>query len=184
MDDQGFLPDSIVAGETIWISASNTTQGTNYDLIFTDYTPAGGYTLAYDFAAVTPITVAGVANGANTGWTLEVTAAQTLVWKAGIIRFAGYVTLTASGRKFAVDAGSILVTPSPLATSDWTAIITACDAAILTYAGNPYGSINIGEQSIQFRSMEDLINLRTFAKQMEASETGSRPKRIIRARFT
>ncbi len=184
MANLGYLPASIIAGESIWISASNTTQATNADIILTDYTPADGYTLGYDFNAPTPITIAGVANGADTGWTLELTAAQTLLWKAGLIHFAGYVTKTSSSRKFAVDAGAISVAASPLATSAWTAIVTALDAAILEYAATPVGSFSVDGVNINYRSMEDLTNLRAYAKTMADSELGSRQKRIIRARFT
>ncbi len=182
MQNAGYMPLTIVAGESIWISASNTAQNLT-DITFSDYSPAGGYSLAYHFAAATPITVDAVANGDNDGWTLEVTAAQTLVWKAGTIRFAGYVT-DSNGRVFAADAGTIAVTPSPLATSAWTDVITACDAAILDYAGNPHGSINVDGMSISYRSMDQLTRLRAYAKTMELQETGNRPKRIIRARFT
>jgi hypothetical protein len=151
-------------------------------LKFTNYLPAS-YALSYKFAATTPITVAGVTNG-STGWTLEVTAAQTTLWKPGEISFAGYVTHSTSGRVFAVDAGAIAVTASPSATSDWTAVVTACDAAIATYAANPHGSISMGGMSVSFRSFDQLVELRAYAKSMELYETGNRPKRIIRTRFT
>jgi hypothetical protein len=178
----GYIPDSVVAGETIWTAAANTKS--KGDIILSDYTPAGGYTLAYQFAAATPISVAAVANGGNTGWTLELTAVQTLLWKAGTIRFTGYVTQTSGGRVFAVDAGTISVEPSPLATSAWTAVVAACDAAILAYAGNPNGSFNVDGLSISYRSLSQLTDLRSYAKTMADQETGNRPRRIIRTRFT
>jgi hypothetical protein len=178
----GYMPASIVAGESIWIAAANTLNGVGLDIDLTDYTSAGGYTLAYQFAASTPITVSAAANGAK--WTLEVTGAQTLLWKAGIIRFAGFATKTVGGRVFAVDAGTIAVTASPMATSAWTAIVTACDAAILTYAGNPNSSLSVDGMSVSYRSMDDLIRLRAYAQTMAGYETGARQKRIIRARFT
>lgn len=183
----GYLPDRIVAGETIWIAAANTTQATNADIILTDYLPAS-YTLAYQFAAATPISVSAVANGGGTGWTLEVTATQTLAWKPGEIRFAGYVTAKTGGRVFAVDAGAIAVTASPLATSAWTAVVTACDAAILAQmaTGKTSGSFSVDglSQSFTYRSADELMTLRAYAKNMADLETGNRPKRIIRARFT
>ena len=181
MEKLGFVPDRIVAGETIWIAAANTIQNKT-DITLTDYTPAGGYTLAYQFAASTPITVTAVANGTNTGWTLEVTAAQTLVWKGGVINYAGIVTL--SSRSYAVDTGTIQVEPSPLSTSSWTAIVTAVDAAILTYAASPSGSFSVDGMSFTYKSLKDLTDLRSYAKSMEQLETGSRIKRIIRTRFT
>jgi hypothetical protein len=173
----------VVSGETIWISAANVDQATNYDIIITNYSPADSDTLKYDFSADTPITVSGVANAGNDGWTLEVTAAQTLLWRGGTIQFAGYVTDT-NGRVFAVDSGAITVTPSPLATSDWTAVIAACDEAILAYAGNPNHSFVVQGITVTYRSMAELIQLRDYAKTREREDTGNRPKRIIRTRFS
>lgn len=186
MQDIGYMPDRIVAGESIWIAAANTAQALS-DITLTGYVPPT-YTLSYQFAAATPITVAAVANGADTGWTLEVTAAQTLVWKAGEISFAGYVTHASSGRIFAVDAGTIAVTASPLATSSWTAIVTACDAALLTQAttGNQSGTLSMDNmtESYTYRNTADLITLRAYAQNMASYEIGPRQKRIIRTRFT
>jgi hypothetical protein len=147
----GYVPQRVIAGETIWVAAANTIQSAS-DIILDDFTPAGGATLSYQFAAATPITVAAVANGANTGWTLEVTSAQTLAWKAGVIRFAGYATKSA--RTYAVDAGSIMVTASPLATSAWTAIVAACDAAILAQmsTGQTSGSFSVDGMSKSTRT--------------------------------
>jgi hypothetical protein len=178
----GYMPQTIIAGETIWIAAANTAQSKT-DITIDGATPAGGYTLAFQFAAQpTPISVAAVANGANTGWTLEVTAAQTLAWKAGSVAYAAYATL--AGRAYAVESGAITVKPSPMAQSAWTAVIAACDAAILTYAGNPNGSLSVDGMSVSYRSLTDLTNLRDYARTMEQRETGNRPLRIIRARFT
>jgi hypothetical protein len=183
MDDQGFLPDRIVAGETIWIASANTIQA-KADIVFPFYTPNDGYTLAYSFGSSTPITVSGVANGSGTGWTLEVASAQTLAWKPGTIRFSGLVTHTVSTRSYNVDLGSIAVNASPLATSQWTAIVTACDAAILTYAATPHGSFTVDGFSVTFRSLSQLTDLRAYARNMADLETGNRQKRIIRSRFT
>jgi hypothetical protein len=178
----GYMPASIVAGETIWIAAANTVQAAT-DIELADYLPAS-YSLAYQFAASTPITVNAVANTGGTGWTLEVTAAATLAWKAGVIHFAGYVTHTSSGRKYAVDAGAISVTASPLATSAWTAVVAACDAALL--AGATSGIVSAGTDGLNFayRSPSELINLRAYAQTMADQETGNRMRRIIRTRFT
>jgi hypothetical protein len=178
----GFIPDEIIAGETIWLSASNSTQSAE-DITFADYTPAGGYTLAYDFAAPTPITVAATANGDNTGWSLEVTAAQTLLWKSGQLSFSGCVTHTATGRKFAVDAGYITVQASPLSTSQWSAIVAACDAAMVECAASGYASFSVAGMNVTFKSTSDIIALRDYARTMERQETGNRFRRIIRSRF-
>lgn len=178
----GYMPASIIAGESIWISASNTAQS-SADLTFDNFTPAGGYTLAYRFASATPATVSAAANGANTGWTIDISAATTAAWKAGAIAFAGVVTHTETGRVYAVDSGSIAVTASPLATSAWTAVVAACDAALLTYAGGA-ASFSVDGQSYSFRTMDQLIMLRDYALARSNEELGSRQKRIIRTRFT
>jgi hypothetical protein len=177
----GYLPASIVAGESIWVAAANTTGATNSDISIPDYTSAGGYSLSYQFASLpTALTVAAVASGA--AWTLEVTGAQTLAWKAGSVRFVALASK--AGRVFQVDAGTIAVEPSPIATSTWTAVVAACDAAILTYAGNPNSSLSVDGMSVSYRSMDDLVRLRTYAQTMASYETGQRQRRIIRARFT
>jgi len=183
MLNAGFLPDRIVAGESIWIASANSAQD-GEDLIFTDYTPAGGYTLAYQFAASSPISVTAVANGDNTGWTLTVTGAQTLLWRPGVIRFAGLVTHTASTRIFAVDEGAIAVTASPMATSEYAAVLAAIEAAILNYATNPRSSFSVDGMSVNYGSLKELIDLRAVYKAEVASQTGKRIKRIIRTRFT
>jgi len=182
MLNAGFLPSRIVGGESIWISAENAAQD-GEDIILTDYTPAGGYTLAYQFAAATPIAVAASANTGNTGWTLTVTGAQTLLWRPGNIRFAGFVTHTASTRIFAVDEGAIGVTASPLATSEYSAVLAAIEAAILAYATNPQGSISIDGMSIGYGSLRELIDLRDVYKAEVDRQTGRRIKRVIRTRF-
>jgi hypothetical protein len=183
MQNAGLLPSSVVAGETIWISSDNTTQNES-DIVLSDYSPSDGYTLAYQFTGVTPATVAAEANGTDTGWTLTIPAATTLTWKAGEIHFAGLVTHTATARVFAVDSGSIKVIASPLATSAWTDVIEKCDAAIADYAANPHGSFSVDGMQITYRSMDSLIKLRNFAVSKRDEETGNRPRRIIRTRFT
>lgn len=177
----GFVPSRVVAGESIWISAANSAQGAQ-DIILDDYSPASGATLAYQFAAPTPITVTASANGANTGWTLDVTGAQTLLWRAGALRFAALVT--SGGRTFAVDEGTIFVTASPLAVSQYAAALTAIEAAILTFAGGGQRSFQLGDMSVTYGSLQELLDLRAFYKGEIARETSSRPKRIIRTRFT
>lgn len=183
-DNLGFLPDNIIGGSTIWIAAANTLADDPEDIVLDDFTPAGGYTLAYQFAAPTPLSVAAVANGTNTGWTLEVTGAQTLLWGTGRIPFAGMITQTAGGRTFAVDQGYVEVSASPMRVSQWVAVMTAVDAAISSYASCPHGSVSVDGFSVTFRSLSDLINLRDYIKFLMESDNAKRQKRIIRARFT
>jgi hypothetical protein len=185
MLNAGFLPDRIVAGESIWVAAANSSQDwAGDDLIFDNYTPAGGYTLAYQFAAAVPISVAAAANSGNTGWTLTVTGAQTLLWRPGVIRFAGLVTHTESARVFAVDEGVIAVTVSPMATSEFAAALAAIEAAIIAYATNPRSSISVDSMTISYGSLKELLDLRAVYKAEVARQTGKRIKRIIRTRFT
>ena len=183
MAQKRYFPDVVQAGETVWISAASVIDATKNDLVFDDFTPAGGYALSYSFGASTPITVAAVANSGNTGWTLEVTAAQTLAWRAGSMQYNALVTHTATQRVYVVEFGTVRVLPSPLATSSWTAVVAACDAAMLTYSGNPNSSISVDGMTISYRSLENLTNLRAYAREMELAEKQHRP-RIIRARFT
>ena len=116
--NSGHLPSRIIGGESIWIAAANTAQSQS-DIIIDGFTPAAGYTLAYQFASATPISVSAVANGAGTGWTLELTGAQTLMWTPGKMYFAGIASLVDAGppevtRTFAVNQGSITVDASPM----------------------------------------------------------------------
>lgn len=181
----GFLPASVIAGQTIFVSASNSVDDwAGDDIVIDGISPAGGYTLVYSFAAPTPISVTAAANGANTGWTLTVTAAQTLLWTAGKITFAALATHTASTKVYAVDSGSISVTASPLAVSQYAAALTAIETAIATFATDPQRSFTLGAMSISYSSLQELIDLRTFYRAEVARETGKRTKRIIRARFT
>jgi hypothetical protein len=177
------MPERIVAGQTIWIAAANTVQG-GADIDIDGFTPAAGYTLAYQFAASTPVSVAAAANGANTGWTLEVTGAQTLLWTAGRLPYTAMVTHTATTRTYPVDAGTITVDASPMRVSSWVAVVASVDAAIASYAANPNGSIAMEGFSVTYRSLSQLTDLRDYATYRLQQDTASRPARIIRARFT
>ena len=183
MAQKRYFPEVVQAGETVWISAASVIDATKNDIIFDNFTPSAGYTLAYSFAAATASTVAAVANAGGTGWTLEVPAVTTLTWKAGAIRYNALVTHTTSQRVYAVESGTFRVLPSPLAQSSWTAVVAACDAAMLTYSGNPNASITVDGMSISYRSMDNLTTLRSYAREMELADKGYRP-RIIRSRFT
>ena len=180
--NQGHIPSRIVAGETIWISASNTLQS-KADIILDDYTPAAGYTLAYQFAAPTPVSVSAAANGANTGWTLEVSGAQTLLFGAGSVSFAGVVSIVDGEvtRAFSIDQGVIKVDASPMRVSSWVAVLASVDAAIATYASNPRGSMSIEGMSVTYRSLSQLTDLRDYVTYRLQLDSAKRPRRIIRS---
>lgn len=179
MDEKGFIPASVVGGESIWISAENTAQGRT-DITFDGYTPNGGYTLAYQFGAEAPFSVSAASNGAGTGWTLDVSGVQTLTFKPGAVTFAGVVTHTESGRVFVVDGGIISVTASPLRVSSWAAVVAAIDAAMLTVSTTPNSSITVDGMSVSYRGSSDLINLREWCYQKLREDSGKRiPRRIL-----
>ena len=178
----GFLPATLVAGETIWISSANTDQDKT-DITISGFTPPD-YKLTYEFAASTPLSVEAEANGDNSGWTLTVTSAQTLTFGAGLLRYVGYLTNTTNDTKWAVDAGVISVAPSPLATSAWQDVVTACDAAILNNAGSGVLSLSVEGFSVTYKTTEELRRLRAYAQSMADRELGRHTPRIIRARFT
>lgn len=171
MENAGIMPASIISGETIAVEINKPY-----------YTAAGGYTITYQFAAAAPVVVSAVADGAL--WALTVTAAQTLLWRPGSLRFAGMATHTASGVVTAFDAGAITVSPSPMAASEYAAALTAIDAAIANYATNPRRSFALGSMSVTYASLHELLDLRAFYRAEVSMQTGRRIKRIIRARFT
>lgn len=178
----GYLPACIVAGESIWISADNT-LGSAVDIVIAGYLPAT-HSLAYQFSAPTAITVNAVANGGGTGWTLDVTPAMTLLWYAGDIQFTGLMTTTLTSRVTAVDAGAVSVTANPTVASQFQTVLDTIDAAIATYAANPFGSVNIGgDNSVTYRRLQDLIDLRRYYQNLVNKQTSGRVKRIIRTRF-
>jgi len=175
------MPDRIVAGESIWVSSDNSAQD-GADIVLTDY-PASGWTLAYEFAASTPVSVSATANGDN--YRLEVPGATTLLWASGSISYAAFVTSkSVSGRKFCVESGTISVTPSPVRVSAWAATLTDVDAAIASYATTPHGSVSVDGMAVTFRSFDDLVKLRDYVAYRLQSDSGNRQRRIIRARFT
>jgi hypothetical protein len=128
--------------------------------------------------------VAAAANTGGTGWTLDVTGAQTLAWRTGNLRYTAYATHKTTARLTVVDAGLIAVTASPMATSPWTAVVAACDAALLS--GTASGVISFGVDGISqtYSSRDQLISMRNNAREKELRDTGNHPARIVRARFT
>jgi len=181
--DLEYIPNSIVSGESIWVAAANT-LGNAADIVITGYLPTT-HTLTYSFHASTPVSVTADANGDNTGWTLDVTGAQTALWYAGRIQFVGMATNTSSGRITAVDRGAIKVYANPTLASEYASVLTSIDAAIADYADNPFGSISIGpDTNITYRNLDQLIQLRNHYQDLVNRQTASRPCRIIRAKFT
>jgi hypothetical protein len=71
-----------------------------------------------------------------------------------------------------------------MATSPWTAVVAACDAALLS--GTASGVISFGVDGISqtYSSRDQLISMRNYAREKELRDTGNHPARIVRARFT
>jgi len=183
MNTSEILPLTLIAGETIWIAAANTVQSSS-DIILSDFTPAAGYTLAFEFTGDTPVSITAAANGDDTGWTLTVPAATTLTWNPPQVHYSIMATKTSTGMVFAAGCGVIKVTASPLKVSSWVAVIESCDAATANYAKNPNGSFMIDGIQVTYRSLTSIINLRAFAVSKLNEETGNRPIRVMRSTFT
>lgn len=158
MAELHILPTSIIAGESI------TATITGLDV--------SGFSLSYQFSATTPFSVDCVANGDS--WELTVTPAQTLTMKAGIVRFAALLTNTTEGTTQAVDYGTLAVAASPLTVSQYEAALVAVDAAILGFAGNVNKRLSLGTMSVEYRSLDELLNLRYFYVNEIAKEKSGR----------
>ena len=160
------MPDQLTAGETLAVTVA-----------ITDYTPDAGYVLAYRFAAPTPITATGVDDSTG-GWTVTLTAAQTLTLVAGQLAFDALVTK--AGVATAVDRGMIQVLASPLTVSQWNATLTAVDAAIASYGASNQRSFSVDGMSVSFKTLDELLNLRAFCIREIRRETGAaKPYRIL-----
>lgn len=177
-----FLPQRLTSGETIYIAADNGKANAE-DIIVTGYLPST-HTLQYQFAGTSALSVDGVANGAATGWTLTVTAAQTLLWRGGTIPFVGFATKTANGMVTAIDQGSIAVTASPLTASWATTALAAVEAKIEGRASSDQESFTLGDMAVKFMAIDELVKLRDWLRAEVKRNGPSRIKRIIRTRFT
>lgn len=175
------LPTTLTGGESIWIGADNTAESKT-DITIDGATPAGGYSLSFQFAAPDePLTVAAVANDEDTGWTLDVSSAQTLAW-LGRVGYTAFLE-DGDGHIFVVEQGIIFVQPSPLRVSSWKAVITAVDAAMLTSAATPNGSMSVDGVSISYRGVSDLTAIRAYAERKLGEEMNGRVPRRILSRF-
>lgn len=169
------LPAALVAGETI-----------SETITLTDYPASAGWAVSYRFATPTPITQA--CTGGTAGvWTLALSSAQTLTVPTGRVRFDALATQTvgeAVAQVVCVDSGVIAVTASPLTVSKWSAVLTAVETAIATWGTNDQRSMSIEGMSISYKSLDELMKLRAFAKAEIERDTGNRKPRIVRTRFT
>jgi len=162
------MPDQVTAGESLAVK-----------VVLTDQTPAGGWSLAYRFAASNPITATGTVDG--DGWMITLSPAQTITLTPGPMLFDAIASK--ADIAIAVDRGTILVLSSPAAVPKWKTILDSIDAAIAGYASNPNRSIGMGDMQVTYRSLEELKNLRAYAVSMLRKETGTAKPRIIRAVF-
>jgi hypothetical protein len=151
------LPTEIIAGESISIDTGISSTGS---------------TLIYSFAAKVPFSVTCSAPSPATTWQLILTPVQTLQLGRGSIRFAGMKTNTTSGLVTAVDSGTISVTASPLAVSEYTAYLAAVTAALNAWGSNPNSRVKVGEIEINYKDKDDLISLQEYFRSQIALETG------------
>ena len=173
MDRLNHMPTSLIAGESVDTA----------DIILAGYSPASGWGLSYQFAAAVPVAVAAVANEADTGWDISISAVTSLAFGSGSISYVGMATHT-DGRAAAVDAGVIAVTPSPMRVSQWAAVVAAIDAAMLDGGSKTEGSISIDGMSTSYKNFSELITLREYALQQLRKDAVYKPRRIIQSRFT
>lgn len=162
------LPDSIVAGETLTATITGLTTT--------------GYTLTYSFASAVPFSVACTVSGSD--FVLTLTPVQTIALRAGALRFAAMHAAT-GGATTCVDSGVIIVEASPLATSNYSAALAAVEAAILKFASNPNRRLSIDGMSIEYKTLDELLSLRSFYRSEINKDLGQRgggPQRVL-ARF-
>lgn len=172
MDAQTAMPATLTAGESI--AATITLDG---------HAPDDGYTATWRFAAPIPISVSGVSAGDGAAWSLTVTPAQTLLFRRGSL--AWDVLVQKDEAATVADRGTVIVYPSPLAVSQYAAALAAVESAIAAYGANSKRSFSIGDMSVSYRSLQELIDLRGYYKREIARETtAASAARIIRTRFT
>jgi len=169
---------------TLAIMPTSLTAGTSVSktVTVTDYVPDDGWSITYRFgSSPDPVSVDGVDDD-DGGWTVELTAAQTLVMFSGQMRFDAIVF--DGTESILVDAGIIAVTASPLLVSKWSAVLTAVEAAITSWGATDQRQISIEGMDITFRSIGELFKLRAFCVRMIGRETGNGMPTIIRSKFT
>jgi hypothetical protein len=169
------MPDGLTAGESLSVTVA-----------INGKTPAAGYTLSYRMAIDTVgITAAGVDNNAG-GWTVALTAAQTIAMPSGLLVFDALLTLGTVTEL--IDRGELPVTASPLFVSQWAAVLVQVDAAIAAWAasGSKSTSISIDgmSNSLSVSSLADLQSLRSFCIRQRNRERGTRTPYRILSRFT
>lgn len=164
------FPNTLTPGESVSVT-----------FMSPSYAPEDGWAIAYRFAATDPITVDGV-DDSEGGFTVALTAAQTLTMTAGALVFDAIATKGPVST--AVDRGQITVMPSPITVSRWQAVLTAVEESIAGFAGNSNRSMTVDGMSVTYRSMDELLNLRAFCIKQIARDKGSRLPHVIRSVFT
>ena len=141
---------AIYAGETIAVSVPVPTGTVAADVRIT-----GGQsvTLALD----------GAGNATGT-----ISAAVTLALPASA-RLGVFAT-GADGGVSCVASGTLAVSKL---TSDYRAALAAVDAAIASFGSNPNRSITVGEISITYKSLDDLLALRSYYAGLVAADEGT-----------
>jgi len=152
-DQLNILPSTLFAGESI----NETISGLTLSGV-----------VIYSFSASIPVSVTCTEN--DPSFVLTVTAAQTITFKHGSIKYTGIQTI--DGVATCIDYGSISVTASPAATSDYTSALATVEAAILAYGSSANKKIKVDTIEIEYRDLDDLLTLRNFYKNEITKDTG------------
>jgi len=126
----------------------------------------------YTFGSSTPVSVTCTEDDPN--YTLLVTGTQTLTFGYGDIKYTAMQTIGTVTT--CIDYGTISVSASPAATSDYSTQLTAVDTAIANYATNANKKIKVGEIEIEYRNLKELLNLRSYYSNLVAKDTGRGPR--------
>lgn len=146
------LADStaIYAGETLTVSVPVPTGTVSAEVRIT-----GG--------AVVALAVDGAGNATGT-----ISAAVTLALPAAV-RWGVFAT-GADGSVSCAVSGTLSVAKL---TSDYRAALAAVDAAIASFSSNPNRSITVGEIQITYKSLDDLLALRSYYAGLVAADEGT-----------
>lgn len=147
------------------LSADNTAIYAGETLAVSVPVPSG--TVSADVRLTGGASVALAVDGAGTA-SGTVSAAVTLALPASA-RWGVFAT-GADGSVSCVASGTLAVSKL---TSDYRAALAAVDAAIASFGSNPNRSITVGEISITYKSLDDLLALRSYYAGLVAADEGT-----------
>jgi len=150
----------IYAGESVGVTASVPEGTASASLRFT-----GGQTF--------PLDVSGTSATGTISPAVTLALPRNCRYYLYVTDGAGFVSCTFSGT----------MTVAKL-TSDYRAALAAVDAAIAAYGSNPNKSITVGEISISYRSLDDLLALRSHYAGLVAADEAADGETPVSGKFT